>query len=404
MEFHSSFIPASNRVLDYRNEDLEQQLIKQGYGDLVNANPWSNLDYKQSGWQKFLGAIGFRTGYDVAKENQQFQYNEYLSNIQAMATENEYNSPQSQVDRMRQAGMNPDLQGTGDVAGSAGLPEDTNNVLPNQEDSFSQLGNVVMSGISLAFGLAKDIGALKSIGLQNQAGELSNASSLEDLATKLVINSTSMNMPTTQEEYDNMVNSNSEYVLEGYKPYLSKRQFNLLSRQFKQRWSSLPANLEQYNEWSERMKSRQSAFMTASSSLYDDSDEILFEVSKILNESLDNARKQGAMNEESRAVNEGLALANEGEYMANIDPSLQAQAENASNESIRQNQQMEADLQSVFAEIVSMLRDKADHGSKFASIALIAFSVMRLMSVQRSGSTSVGPKGTTSTSGFSIGF
>ena len=111
-------------------EDLEQRLIELGYGDRVGANYWNKLQYNESASQKLLSSLGFRTGADTFWENARMQYGEYLSGLMAEAKQNEYNTPSEQASRMRQAGQNPDLLGTGDVANAVAPAEDTNNTLP----------------------------------------------------------------------------------------------------------------------------------------------------------------------------------------------------------------------------------------------------------------------------------
>lgn len=403
MPIHTSFIPSENRTLSNNNDDLAASLTQQGYGDLVNANPWASLDYKQSGWQKFLGALGFRTGFDVAKENQQFQSAEYLSNIQAMATENQYNSPTAQAQRMRAAGLNPDIQGLGDVANSAELPEETNNELPNSVDDLGKAANVIMQGVSIAMGFAKDVGALKQISIANERGRLENADYLGRLADGIVLANSPDEMPISGSlDFDAYQDRANESAL-SFAPFLSKRALQSLNSEIARRWNNLPNSREKYAQWRDLMKNRQQAFGVASSELYSDQDEVLYAISEKLNKHLDAAMKKQAENAEGRANLEGLEIENAAEYQGAIDPSLSAAAENAVNAKNLQSDTMETDLNSIMADIVGMLKDKADHGSKFASIALIAFSVMRMMSFQMSSSKGFNPKGSFGSSSFGFG-
>lgn len=392
-EIHTSFIPSSDKKLGYRNDELEQTLTKQGYADLVNANPWKELDYKQSGWQKFLGALGFRTGYDVAKENQQFQYNEYLSNIQSMAFQNQYDTPEAQAERMRQAGMNPDLQGTGDVAGSAGLPEDTNNTLPNNTDmeTLQQGANFIMSGLSMAIGFGKDIGALKQISIANEAGQLGNTETIMSMAINAVLNHSPKEMTIDHtpkmEEGDDLTPSikrdNPEWIAD-YKSGLSKKQYRQFSKLVSDFWNdSARTDVERYKDWRSRMEERQKAFVQYGNPNYSDEDDVLLAVSDVFSKYVGRIEKKRARNTEQGLDLESQEMSKESEYQSAIDPTLRAEAENATNANTKQSQEMEEDLNSMMAEIMSMLHDKADKGSKFASIALICFSLMKMISMPK---------------------
>lgn len=133
------------------------------YQDLINANPYRNLDYNQSGWQKFVSGLGFRTKYDDFREQAQINAREYDAGILSMMQQNAYNSPSAEASRMRAAGLNPDLQGIGDVAESAQPTEDPNG-MPAQDSAPEGIGVIsafakgiyscFMGGLSLASNLS----------------------------------------------------------------------------------------------------------------------------------------------------------------------------------------------------------------------------------------------------------
>lgn len=148
---------------------VEQFLSDRGFGELVGANPYNNLNYRQTSWQKLLSSWGIRTKYDSAMEQANLQSREYLSSLLQQQYQNEFNDPASQAARMRKAGMNPDLLGTEGVSDSATPPADNSVMSPETfagdaesvgkvfeitNGIASFVGNVFTQGIQMAQGLA----------------------------------------------------------------------------------------------------------------------------------------------------------------------------------------------------------------------------------------------------------
>lgn len=157
--------------------DQEAKLIEQGYGDLVGANYWNKLVYKPGILDKFIGSLGGRTGEDKFWENASAQYGQNLLSLAEQGHQEEYDSEVAKAGRMRAAGENPDLLGTGDVANSPGLSEDTENSLPSNEDigsMVSSIGERLMSLIPTAMGFVSDLRQFKALGVAIEGAELSN--------------------------------------------------------------------------------------------------------------------------------------------------------------------------------------------------------------------------------------
>lgn len=164
---------------------LGQFLSAQGdrWKNMVDSNPYANINYRQSRFQRFLADLGFRTKYDAAKEQAQLQSNEYLAGLMQKYGDEQYETPAQMAQRMREAGLNPDLQGIGDVAGAATMPEDTNVMSPDTfaDDSsmiapvtsaISSVGSLIGNCITGAIGLAGTFQDLKGKRLDNANKEL----------------------------------------------------------------------------------------------------------------------------------------------------------------------------------------------------------------------------------------
>ena len=153
--------------------------VPSGYGaeydQLFANNPYRNLTYKKSGWQNFLSALGFRTDAERWQEDAQVNANEYDAGIFSMMQQNEFNSPQAQAERMRQAGLNPDLLGIGDVQEAASPTEDPNGMSQNVGDEFADFGNTIASVFSRAMAVFKDFKSIQQMNTIIDGQNIDNA-------------------------------------------------------------------------------------------------------------------------------------------------------------------------------------------------------------------------------------
>lgn len=163
-------------------------LSNMSYQDLLKANPYRNIEYRESPWQGLLKWLGFRTNADAYKESLALQAKEYDAEVMNKAYNEQYESPLAEASRMRAAGLNPDLLGLGDVAGAA-APDigDENPPVSPTSDAESlqpvyQFATMCMSAVSTGMALAKDYAGLVNMGIVNDAGEIQNVKSVTDLA------------------------------------------------------------------------------------------------------------------------------------------------------------------------------------------------------------------------------
>lgn len=129
-------------------------------------NPYTNMPRQQTFWDKFANWFGFRSGYDKALEQYQLSSDEYNAQLSQLASEEKYNSPVEQAQRMRQAGLNPDLTG---VSGESASEFDNQQERPdvsgssdvNPLDVISTIGNAFISTITGTMSLLSDINQYK---------------------------------------------------------------------------------------------------------------------------------------------------------------------------------------------------------------------------------------------------
>lgn len=379
----------------FTDPDLEQRLRDLGYGDYVDANPWRNFEYNESGWQKLLSALGFRTNYDTARENARFQSLEYLSNVNDLAQQNLYNSEDAKVQRMRSAGENPDLLGTGDVANSAGLPEETNNTLPNVADdpigALSSIGSGLMNAFTGAVGIIQSLAGIKNTRLVNQGLEIGNANDLVTGAKSAV----SAVMPDLSEFYDEkgvfqydrdkftskiMASINSMYNPESYdfegKPItklgnrMSKKMYNQFFQAASAIAHSAPAKAEGLQSWIDQLKSGSEFVETDSSKYYNYDPSVLYEAFKPLIAARDQLKQDMAKYEadyQSKMTEVG------GDYMASLDITGKEQIiEGQQFENI--SKEYQAVIDRAEGEAMRILQEKADAGDTLAQTMLIVYS------------------------------
>lgn len=165
------------------------------YQDLYDSNPYRQLTYNQSGWQKFLGSIGFRTSYDDFVEQAQINAAEYDAGIASMQFQNEYNSPAAEANRMRAAGLNPDLQGIQDVAESAQPTEDPNG-MPAQDSgqqaqqawsAFQSFGQLVVSSMTAGMSLYKEFIGLDLLKGQIEGQSIENHKGVASIIDSMIL-------------------------------------------------------------------------------------------------------------------------------------------------------------------------------------------------------------------------
>lgn len=171
-QFHSySSKPSDDAYL----ASIASHQDKKYYNYLLN-NPWmfskqaefTPTLFQQIGENLFDDFHARNGYYSTLQSNQQ----QWLSEALERFRQEEYNSPSSQVDRQRAAGLNPDINGGVDSGSAA---ENDQPISPvdwpgdgvNPLDVVSRIGSFFVKAYSFASGIAKDSLSLKSMNLSN---------------------------------------------------------------------------------------------------------------------------------------------------------------------------------------------------------------------------------------------
>lgn len=103
-----------------------QQSVNTGMYSKV-VNPYraqlENNSYQQSFWDRFGNWLGFNTKEDSYRLELERLANEFDASLQLQDITNEYNSEESQAERQRAAGINPDLNGVDSAAATSDTPK-----------------------------------------------------------------------------------------------------------------------------------------------------------------------------------------------------------------------------------------------------------------------------------------
>lgn len=372
------------------------------YQSLYDANPYRNLTYHQSEWQKWLSKLGFRTDYDRWLEDAQVNAAEYDAQVASIMQQNDYNDPLSQASRMKAAGQNPDLLGTSGVSDSASPVQDVNGMSSNETNSFQQalpliegFFGAVTSSLSKGFVFAKDIvGFLRDL----ESRDLSMLSQLNSIADDYVRNrigaadmSDSTSFEGRRNWLVNSLNEDKSYSKSAAKSIgVPRRWRRVFEKAVNDRAFSLASEVDLWNKAAERLKSRGSVGSMRTSKAYSEDDRVM----DAYNKPISNARDQIAkikvdvdkheQNIRDRRLDvEGARLDLEEDYLDNAHQlDMGKHKAMSEDESYLQNyyhSRVEHIIKSTSAQIAENLQKEADRGSVLAKGCLLAWSLSDML-------------------------
>lgn len=386
------------------------------YDRLYKANPYVNMTYNKSPWQSFLSGLGFRTDYDRWLEEAQVNANEYDAQVASVEQQNQYNSPQAEAQRMKQAGMNPDLVGLENVAESASPNVDPQGMSPGAGESgeFGEVtqklwnfGTGILSLYQVGLGLAKDLMSYKQMKNAVDGQDIGLAKDFMDFANDIVL----QNSPDRPFDDDTQYHNHRVLIAEKFAEVPKALHLNRRQRKI---WNNVTGqdyfNSENFKRLTENWKqsagnldtlSKTPQFLKATR----EEDDPSFNEWKTFSIVSDNLGKLARdvwkmqQNNYKDVANAGSALA---KYQKRVTdaranwrspqdgsdmPTAQAEAEGTDFLLQRQNYQIEKAMNSTMKRIVVDLEKQAQQGDFLASALLLA------MSVFRTSHMSIGPKG-----------
>lgn len=177
-------------TLPTNNPDLVKKMSGTRFEDMLKANPYNQSTRQQSWWEGLLSKLGFRTNYDKDMDQLAQASSEYQAQIAQLASEDQYNSPVEQANRMRQAGLNPDLTG---VSGEPASEFDNQQASPEFSGSdqdalfsgFQNLSSLVLGALGTTESLMQSIGTMNQLVQNIRSGSLDQANKIFDTVSRL---------------------------------------------------------------------------------------------------------------------------------------------------------------------------------------------------------------------------
>lgn len=376
----------AKQMIDKPAEEKRKQALERAanpyaqgtrYYDLYENNPYApdKFTRQQTVWDRLANSFGMRSSYDAAQDEWAKAASEYDAQIAQLKGEDEYNSEAAKAERMRAAGLNPDLQGLGEAseAGEFAQEQTSPDINRNSEDVDRVLGamQAIPQGITFAMSLAdKAMGTMKLIyDLKEKKADFGKK--LQDMATSFIENfmqpglggdeigragerKERLSFEDTKEEIQNQA------ILWAKAQGFTKKEQKRFSENV-QGIINGSGREKFYNMYTNLMKARKQAGETYTSKYtpkHDDEEAILSVVGELVNK-WDTALLHNAEAERAKAENEN-------KYQNARNPELEANLENATREKdLRYQNARNPELQ-VAAENAEYT-EKKGHGKLVAS-------------------------------------
>lgn len=394
---------------DLITSGVDAPSVAPAYQRLIDSNPYRNATYRVSPFQQLLSWLGFRSKADDWKENMAVQAQEYDASILQKAYNESYDSPASQVSRMKAAGLNPDIDGGSNISSgeSSPMPEDPST--PMQADTPQMDVHSFASGLlnvfTTAIGMAGSIQGLQRNRLENSllSGQSYEQGSglAERLATLFVPRSDDSEVwDNIEVPWQNKAIKTAE-LFAGRLPKHERQGFSDYITHF---FSGALGDVKSYDELQKRLDSM--VGYSTKKSTYGEPDTELFKIFTdelgVLNREILKASKKADKEVAESASAE--AQYNQ-EYYENMDAGVQAAAENAQAQFNETNLNMNEILNSSLERIIDKIDKRAQEGGLgggLSNIALSLLSIFRLM-VTTQGLPSVSRSSSSGSSSWSKG-
>lgn len=225
--------PNESKYIDPSSIGIDVSKLPEGYRDVFNSIPSLRYSDSRSGLMKFSDALGITNYLQKLQADAELQARTDYNQLMNLAREEKTNSALSQVERLRQAGINADL--VGNV--SAGEASEFNE--PEQRYEYpglglSEVGSFISSipqAITNAMSMYSAFQGIRSQGIDLVNKQINSANSNFDSVFKLLMNS------LTKSDFDAIVNgvftrgfSDESLASLGITSRAAKRQANYMLR------------------------------------------------------------------------------------------------------------------------------------------------------------------------------
>lgn len=175
-----------HQSIDPNDPDLlafNQRMKNSGYDDIIN--PYLNYDYSNSFWDDLGNLLNLPTFEDRLSLDMQTKAREFMSNISKERFDNELNFPDAQAARMRAAGMNPDLLGTGNVQGASQFDQPMPGVSYDPTEDTKSFGASLGSAFQAAMSLTQFGSSLPMVFQNIRSAEVDRTDKIFNIASRV---------------------------------------------------------------------------------------------------------------------------------------------------------------------------------------------------------------------------
>lgn len=356
------------------------QGLPKRYQQLSDANPYANVNYRQSWIQKLLSGLGFRTNYDAYLEGMNLQAQEYDNQVLQKQLDEEYNSPLQQALREQAAGLNPNLTGNVSSGEASPIQDDGNPPVPPVADDLQvvqSFASGVLNAVQAAFGLYGNIQSVKQLKINNESSMMN-----------LVKSAWSMIIPDIYENRNDLesgridINNYYNSLKKHFGNTMSKKQFDSFVNRVNSFANSAEGWKMVYDTQTSKAKARKSMFQEISDpDSYSEWDDVMSTVGDVMGSLAFDVQKRSLQNDKYYQENvRPEELQNKEFYEEALDPTVRAKLDSNPDElSITHNQKEMSDYQNKLRDSFRTLMNKLDSleskGNKVAPIVKAVLSV-----------------------------
>lgn len=223
-------------------------------------NPYSRENratYRVGSLERFLHGMGFRTGYDKYMEEMDNQAQAWETQNQSLAYEENYNSAQEQTARMKEAGINPDLDPSTISSGQAAEMAETENrvespmgqdleILEKAGEGAAGLAMFLLDMSTGAIAIKSGLQGIKNLKLEGENTEIAGSEQLREAVAK------AHEMFDPKDKDSDFYSGRYIGKAMGY----SGRRLDQFARLYDDTYNSIPVLLKNRNNLNELQKAR----------------------------------------------------------------------------------------------------------------------------------------------------
>lgn len=382
----------------YSHDDLDRYRNYLGsmYDQFKDSDRWSEIESitnafnpgQRTGWDSFIEGFGFGSSHRQNYINGMNEMMSSLGQISSTRREEEYNSAAQAADRMRAAGLNPDLQGV-EGAGQASEFNEPERVpmADSSQQQFATFTNMCLSCVSMASGLAKDMAGLQGAVLANEGRAIENNKNIGNVAFEYIKSHTKSPHKDTEGKWVVGELDMSELNDWAKDHFHSRSTRNKVVRQIKETYDTSLGHLASYSSikdaetaWYESLDAlgRSNAYGRSDRTDMGDNDPAVIVAT--------NLNKTGKKVRENQQKADEHASKYTSDYYQNLDGAKAADATNKSNDASiaeSENRQVSAGMDKILNDsLSSIITDlanvpKGDSWYGLSKAALLIFSAMR---------------------------